>query len=539
MKTYRPYQPRQGFLLPPSPLDWLPEDHLAYFLLETVSQLDLSAFTSYYERERRGFPPHDPRMMVALLLYAYCVGVPSSRKIEQRTHEDIAFRILAANTHPDHSCISEFRRIHLTALSALFVQVLRLCERMGLVKLGVVALDGTKLKANASKHKAMSLARMKKETERLEQKVRELLAAAEQADAQEDAQYGKSRRGDTLPEDLRRAQSRLARIRAAQAELEAEAAAQAQQKAEAQTQEAQAEAVLQEMERIRAARALPKAGQEPTEPEPEDEPPVPPSPGPLPRHRIPVDKQDTPKDTAQRNFTDSDSRILKDQGGFVQGYNGQLAVDAEHQIIVAPGLSNQAPDVEYLVPMLDRVGERCGQRPQAALADAGYFSEANVRRCEARGLDVYIAPARTPHGLKEPSAEESTTEPSTAKEAMRQKLRSERGDALYRRRKAIVEPVFGQIKGRGFDRLRLRGLEKASGEWTLIALTHNLLKLHKACKRRGRGRDRVGRRPSGAVCLAWGVAPARSQRLRCAPWLESSRSAARACRFSLDTATGS
>ena len=495
MKTYRPYQPRQGFLLPPSPLDWLPEEHLAYFLLETVAQLDLSAFTSYYERERRGFPPHDPRMMVALLLYAYCVGVPSSRKIEQRTHEDIAFRVLAGNTHPDHSCISEFRRIHLEALGALFVQVLRLCERVGLVKLGVVALDGTKLKAHASKHKAMSLARMKKETERLEQKVRELLAAAQQADAQEDAQYGKSGPGDKLPEELRRAHSRLARIRAAHAELVAEAQAQAQQKAQAQTEEAQAEAVVQEMERIREAHARPQAGPEPTEPteptEPEDDPPSPRGPGPLPTHRLAVDKQGALKDSAQRNFTDANSRILKDSSGFVQGYNGQLAVDGAHQIIVAHGLSNQAPDVEYLVPMADRVGQMCERRPAVMLADTGYFSDANIRRIEARGIELYIAPARTPHGQKEPVADQEPADPSSLKHRMRSKLQSPQGEALYRRRKAIVEPVFGQIKMRGLGRLSLRGLTKASGEWALIALTHNLLKLHKAPTSRGRGRGRT------------------------------------------------
>lgn len=485
-------------MLPPSPLEWLPEEHLAYFLLETVSQLDLSAITSYYERERRGFPPHDPGMMVALLLYAYCVGVPSSRKIEQRTHEDIAFRVLAANTHPDHSCLSEFRRIHLSALGALFVQVLRLCERMGLVKLGVVALDGTKLKANASKHKAMSQERMKKEMERLEQKVRELLAAAEQADAQEDAQYGKGRRGDKLPEELRRAKSRLERIRAAHAELVAEAQAQAQQKQQAQTEQAQTEAVLEEMERIKEAQQRPRAGQEPSPGEQEDpeEPPPPRGPGPLPTHRIPVDKNGTPKDTAQRNFTDPESRILKDGTGFLQGYNGQLAVCGEHQIIVAQGLSNQAPDAEYLVPMLDRIGEMCGQRPEAALADAGYFSDANVRRAQARGIRVYIAPARTPHGQKEPLPEREPADKSSLKDWMRSQLQTPEGDALYRRRKAIVEPVFGQLKTRGFRHLSLRGLQKARGEWTLIALSHNLLKLHKA--HRGRGKA-----PSAGRSARW------------------------------------
>lgn len=519
MKTYRPYQPRQSFLLPPSPLDWLPEDHLAFFVLETVSQLDLSPITSYYERERRGFPPHDPSMMVALLLYAYCVGVPSSRKIEQRTHEDIAFRVLAANTHPDHCCISEFRRIHLEALGALFVQVLRLCQRMGLVKLGVVALDGTKLKANASKHKAMSRERMQKEMQRLEQKVRELLSAAEQADAQEDAQYGKGRRGDTLPEELRRAKSRLARIRAAHAELLAEAQAQAEQQAEGKTEEAQTQAVLQEMQRIQAAQDLPTAGAQTAEDESpdEDEPPPGPGPGPLPTHRIPIDKNGEVKGSAQRNFTDPDSRILKGPDGFLQGYNGQLAVCGEHQIIVAHGLSNQAPDAEYLVPMTDRVGAVCGQLPEVELADAGYFSDANVRRLQARGVEVYIAPARTPHGQKEPGPEEEAADPSSLKAWMRSQLQTERGDALYRRRKTIVEPVFGQIKGRGLGRLSLRGLGKARGEWALIALTHNLLKLHKA--RRGRGaapasRPGAARRSCAAVRARLGVP-------RKASWLRS------------------
>ena len=501
MKTYREYQPRQSFLLPPSPLDWLPADHLAYFILETVAQLDLSAIVAYYERERRGFPPHDPRMMTALLLYAYCVGLPSSRKIEQRTHEDIAFRVLAGNTHPDHTCISEFRRIHLDALGALFVQVLKLCQRMGLVKLGVVALDGTKLKANASKHKAMSLARMKQEQERLEKKVAELLAAAEAADAQEDAQYGRGRRGDELPEELRHAQSRLERIRAAQAELLAEAAAQAEEKQESQSEDAQTAAVLDEMARIESASNLRHDKKESpdsdddSDSDSDDEPRPPLQPGELPTNRIPVDKHGTPKDSAQRNFTDADSRIMIDKGAFVQAYNGHLAVDSEHQIIVAAALSNQAPDAEYFIPMLDRVLAGCAQIPEAVLADAGFFSDANVRRAQARGVDVYIAPARTPHGEKEPLPDGKEPCKSPMKEAMREKLQSEPGDALYRRRKAIVEPVNGQIKSRGLGKLSLRGLSKARAEWSLIALSHNLLKLHKA----RRARPQSPRGPASAA----------------------------------------
>lgn len=497
MKTYREYQPRQSFLLPPSPLDWLPADHLAYFILETVAQLDLSRITAHYERERRGFPPHDPRMMTALLLYAYCVGLPSSRKIEQRTHEDIAFRVLAGNTHPDHTCISEFRRIHLDALSALFVQVLKLCQRMGLAKLGVVALDGTKLKANASKHKAMSMARMKQEQERLEKKVAELLAAAEAADAQEDAQYGRGRRGDELPEDLRHTQSRLARIRAAQAELLAEAAAQAEEKTESQSEEAQGAAVLDEMARIEAASALSHDKEDADDSDDDRKPPL--TPGELPKNRIPVDKSGIPKGTAQRNFTDAESRIMVDKGAFVQAYNGHIAVDSEHQIIVAAGLSNQAPDTEYFIPMLDRVLASCEQIPDAALADAGFFSDANVRRAQARGVNVYIAPARTPHGEKEPPSDEQLAAASPMKAAMRAKLQTELGEALYRRRKAIVEPVIGQIKNRGLGRLSLRGLQSAQREWSLIALSHNLLKLHKA--RRARRQSPQGPAAAAAQTL--------------------------------------
>ena len=483
MKTYRSYQPRQGFLLPPSPLDWLPEDHLALFLMDTVQELDLSAITAYYERERRGFPPHDPLMMVTLLLYAYCVGVPSSRKIEQRTHEDIGFRVVAGNTHPDHSCISEFRRIHLAALSGLFVQVLRLCQRMGLVKLGVVALDGTKLKANASKHKAMSLGRMNQAEQELQKKVQALLAEAEQTDSQEDATHGRGRRGDELPEELRRAQSRLERIQKAKAELLAEATAQQQEKQESAQEDAQVAAVLAERERIEVAQTLTEgASAAPSVPESSDEAKPPRGPGGLPRNRVPVGKDGQPTDKAQRNFTDPESRICKTQGGYVQSYNGQLVVDGgEHQIIVAQGLSNQSPDAEYFVPMMDRTIEGTQAVPKVGLADAGYLSERNLLGALSRGIDAYIAPGRMPHGMDNSSTE--TEADSRAKAEMKRKLSSPEGEAQYRRRKAIVEPVIGQIKNRGLGELLLRGLEKAEGEWALITLSHNLLKLHKARSR--------------------------------------------------------
>ena len=449
-KTYRPYEPKQSFLLPPSPMDWLPDGHLARFILDVVERLNLAAINGYYEREQRGYPPHHPQMMVALLLYGYCVGVPSSRKIEKRTHEDVAFRVIAGNTHPDHTCISEFRRIHLNALAELFVQVLRLCQKAGLVKLGHVALDGTKLKANASKHKAMSYERMKKDEEKLRQKVAELLRAAEQADAEEDAQYGKDRRGDELPEELQRAEGRRERIEQLMAELEAEAAEQHEAPPDHDDDD-------------------------------DDDAPPPSGPAPLPSHQIPTEKDGTPKPKAQRNFTDGDSRIMKTGDGFIQGYNCQAAVDEEHLIIVAQAVTNQSPDVQHLIPMIDRIVFNCGKAPQRLSADSGYFSEANIVGAFERGTDPHIATGRRPHGEPPPTVRGRPPADMTLKQSMTRKLATKRGAAVYSRRKVIAEPPFGQIKHvRGFRQFLLRGLAKVSGEWSLISLTHNLLKLHGA-----------------------------------------------------------
>ena len=470
-KTYRRWEPRQSFLFPPSPLDWVPEDHLSRFILDVVEQLDVSAIFAHYEREQRGYPPHHPQMMVALLLYAYCVGVPSSRKIEKRCYEDVAFRVITGNTQPDHSCVSEFRRIHLSALSSLFVQLLRLCQKAGLVKLGHVSLDGTKMKASASKHKAMSYERMKRDEEALAKKVAELLSAAEAVDAAEDDEHGKDRRGDELPEDLRRAKDRLEKIRALKAELLAEAMEQAEIERAAATEEAQVETAMVEMKNVEAARAA-------QEPRDDDDSP-PPSPEPLPLHQIPTDKDGTPTPKAQRNFTDAESRIQKAGDGFVQGYNAQIAVDDAVQIIIALGVSNQPPDCEYFIPMLDRAVENCGAPPERASADAGYFSEANMARASSRGIDAYIATGRTKHhsGGDAPVHDEHSP-----KARMKAKLATDEGKRVYSRRKVIVEPVFGQIKNRGFRQFLLRGLAKVCGEFSLIALTHNLLKLHAAQK---------------------------------------------------------
>jgi transposase len=438
-------------------------------VLDVVGQLDLSAIYAYYEREERGFPPHHPQMMVSLLVYAYCVGVPSSRKIEKRCYEDVAFRVIASNTQPDHTCISEFRRIHLASLAQLFVQVLKLCQRAGLVKLGHVALDGTKIKANASKHKAMSYERMMKEQEALEKKVKELLAAAECIDAAEDAEHGQGRRGDELPEDLRRAQDRLARIQALKAELEAEAQQQAEAERLAAAAQAQAEAARVETNNVEAARANDGKRDD-------DDPPQPaPSPEPLPTHQVPTGKDGAPTAKAQRNFTDADSRIMKTGDGFVQGYNAQAAVDDAHQIIVAQGVSNQSPDCQHFVPMLDRVVENCGAAPERASADNGYLSESNVERATRRGVDPFIAPGRVKHGNG--GAQGVAIDDGSAKARMKAKLATDEGRAVYSRRKVIVEPVFGQIKNRGFRQFLLRGLDKVRGEFSLIALSHNLLKL--------------------------------------------------------------
>jgi len=443
-KTYRPWEPSQSFLFPPSPRDWLPEDHLAFFILDVVTQLDLSAIVDTYEKELRGYPPHDPRMMVALLLYAYCVGVPSSRKIEKRTHEDVAFRVIAAENHPDHVRISEFRRRHIKDFGDLFVQVLRLCQKAKLVKLGNVALDGTKMKANASKHKAMSYARMKQEEKALREKVKGLLRAAENADSEEDDRYGRDRRGDELPEELQRTESRRARIRELRAELEAEARAQASDSDDNEP---------------------PSAGGTPE----------------LPEHKIKTTADGKPAPKAQRNFTDGDSRIMKTGKEFLQGYNCQAAVDEAHQIIVAQAVTNQPTDVGHLAPMLEQLALDSGRMPTVTTADSGYYSEENVAYATNQGTELLSPAPRQMHKDARTAELVGSAQRGSLKHWMERKLASRRGARLYSRRKVIVEPVFGQIKAaRGLRSFLLRGLEKVRGEWSLITLTHNLLKLSRA-----------------------------------------------------------
>jgi len=450
-KTFRPYDLDQRLLLPPDLREWLPDGHLALFLSDVVDELDLTAIARAYEQgDGRGQPPYHPALMVKLLLYAYCTGRPSSRKIERATYDDVAFRVLAADQHPDHDSIAEFRKRHLDALAGLFVQVLRLCQAAGLVTLGHVALDGTKVQANASKHKAMSYARMSEAEQRLAQEVAELLGQAEAVDAAEDAQHGRGRRGDDLPADLARRESRLVRIRAAKAVLEQEArAAAAQQAAAAQVKLAARE------QRVGSAKGKPAT--------------------------VPDPAQAQPTPTAQYNFTDPDSRIMKDGAtkSFVQAYNAQAAVDGHAQVIVACAVTQAAPDVGQFVPMLERVQANVGRAPAVVTADAGYFSEANLTAPAVAAVALYVPPDRQKHD--QPTGSPTAPRHSPLAEAMRDKLRTPEGRAAYARRKAIVEPVFGQTKEvRGFRRFRLRGVRKVTREWALICLTHNLLKLFRA-----------------------------------------------------------
>jgi transposase len=450
-KGFLPYNIDQRLLLPLDMRAWLPEGHLALFVLDVVAALDLSAIHAVHlAKDDRGRAGFDPTMMVALLVYAYCVGKPSSRKIERATYEDVAFRVLSGDQHPDHDCVAAFRKEHLTALAALFVQVLKLCQAAGLVKLGHIAIDGSKVKANASKHMAMSYERMSETEKRLEQEVLELLTRAEQVDAQEDAEYGKGQRADELPKELARRGSRLAKIREAKAALEAEARAKADAKAE----------------QAKAKEPPRDAGTGPTSPE-----------DPTPKVLDPEEAKPAPK--AQRNFTDPESRIMPDgadKGAFVQAYNAQIAVDAEAQIIVAADLVQAPNDVRQLVPMAEAILTHVGTLADTTSADAGYFSKENVEHPALATTNLLVPPSRQKHG--QPALPGSDDPSASAADRMRHKLATAEGRALYKMRKAIVEPVFGHIKSvRGLCRFALRGLANASAEWKLIAMTHNLLKL--------------------------------------------------------------
>lgn len=441
-KTYRPYEPDQMFLMPPSLSDWLPASHMVYFVREILDTIDLSPITSVYEDEERGYPPYNPTMMTGILLYGYCNGVTSSRKLARHCQEDVAFRVLAANNQPDHRTISDFRKIHLRSLEHLFVQVLQLCRKAGLVTFGHIALDGTKIKANASKHKAMSYGRMTKDIARLKSEIRALLHEAEVIDTREDQKYGRDKRGDELPEELTRRETRLARIREAKRALEQEAKEQGEH----------------------------------------DDQPKPPPDKQLPMAKVKTElntKTGNEKvaDDAQRNFTDPDSRIMPYQKTFVQGYNAQLAVDSEHQIIVATDVSNNPTDD----PLLRAMVTRLPKKPRVLSADAGYsVSEKNIKYLKKKRIDAYIGVKGTP--FDGPFPQGRIPDGLTIKERMMRKLLTKAGRRLYSRRKCIAEPPIGQIKHvQGFRQFSLRGHPKVRAEWFLVTAAHNFRKLFKAC----------------------------------------------------------
>ena len=409
-KTYRTYLPEQDFVLPPSLRDWLPEDHLAYFVSDEVYELDLSA------------------MMTKILLYGYCVGVFSSRRIERKLTEDVGFRILAAGNEPDFRTISDFRKLHLAALQGLFDQMLQIALRAGTMKLGQVMIDGSKVKANASKHKAMSYGRMQEEEKRLKEEVRRLLKQAEATDGEEDARYGRDRKGDELPAELARRETRLKRIREAKRALEERAREQAQRKGE-------------------------------------------------------PEEKAQPKDTMQYNFTDPESRIMPGGDGFVQAYNTQVAVEPHFQLIVANGVTQDTNDKQQLQPVVEAVREQAGQKPQEVVADSGYCSEANLKFLEKKNIEGFIATDKESYRGRDQSGPRGPLpKGATRVDRMRRKLKTKVGAAIYSRRKTVPEPVFGQIKhARGFRQFLLRGLEKVQGEWAIVCLTHNILKLHRIC----------------------------------------------------------
>lgn len=436
-KTYRPYLPEQDLLLPPSLRDWLPEGHLAYFVSDLIDAMDLGEIEAYYEGEDRGYPPYHPRMMVKVLVYGYCVGVFSSRRLQKRLQEDIGFKLLAAGNEPDFRTLSDFRKLHLKVLQGLFEQVLRMALELGALKLGGVAIDGSKVKANASKHKAMSYQRMREEQQRLGAEVRRLLAEAERVDAEEDARYGRNRSGDELPAELQRREERLRRIGAAKRALE-----------ERVRQEAEAEVVEH-------------AGSDEIKEE--------------------AEKKAVPKDTDQYNFTDADSRIMKGADGFVQAYNAQIAVEPVLQLIVGQSLTQASNDKKQLLPMIQVVEQQSGQKPKQVLADSGYTSQASITGAEVAGVDAYLAVARDKHNQRPgPCPRGPLPRGANAKDRMQRKLQTKTGQAIYAARKAIVEPVFGQIKhARGFRQFLLRGEEKVRAEWSLVCTGHNVLKLHR------------------------------------------------------------
>jgi len=451
MSNFRYYDFNQDFLLPPSLREWLPKGHLAYFVSEIIESLDLSDIVSSYQgKTAAGAPAMDPRLMLKLLVYGYCVGIRSSRKIERASYEDVAFRVLATDQHPDHDTISTFRRRHIDALNQLYVQVLRLCQEAGLVKLGYVALDGTKVKAFANKSKSRTYVQLMKSKKELEEMVEQILREAEEEDQREDKKYGKGKRGDELPEDLQDPTKRLEKIKHFLKKIEAEA----------------------QDEKIRVEEETKRKKNEDRQWEEETGQKVPArypqSPG--------VGKKPLITE-ARRNPTDFDSRIMKEQssGGFIQAFNCQAAVDKESQVIVAQRVVNQVNDKQLAPPMTEKIRQNVGKLPRRLAADKDYYSERDVATLQNAGVSCYIPPTEKAEGKRR------TDSGKTITEQMRRKLDTGIGKGFYGLRKTVVEPVFGQIKERQrFRQFLLRGINKVAGEWALITLCHNLHKLHLA-----------------------------------------------------------
>ena len=445
-KTFRPYDQDTLLLMPPSVRDWVDPESLPAFISDLVDDLDLTPFLAAHD-EPRGMPPYHPAMMLKVLLYGYAVGVRSSRKLEARLQSDVGFMFLAGNARPGHKAIGEFRRRHLEAFEALFLDILHLCQAAGLVRLGRVALDGTEVKANASKHKAMSYARMDEREAALAAEVKRILEEAEAIDAAEDAEYGDAR-GDELPAALRTREGRWRAIREARAALEEEA-----------------------------------------------------------RERS-DDPEAVPEPRAQRNFTDPESRIMPSRpDGWVQGYNVQAVVDTGHQVIVATSVETSTTDTGSLPALTDQVEANTGRRPRRLLADAGYQSDDNLEHLAQRGIDAYVAVRRDRHSAPRPAAPRGRIPTATtARDRMARKLTTKAGRTEYARRKTSVEPVFGQIKeATGFRRFSLRGRAKVTGEWHLVCAVHDLAKLFRS-GRAGRvlpGWDRPKGQARATKALGW------------------------------------
>ena len=432
--TFRPYQPDQMLLLPQDLREWVPEGHLAHHVSDLVDTLDLRAFYAPYEGDGRRNSPYEPRRMVKVLVYGYATGIFSSRKLAARLVEDLAFRMLAAGNFPQHRTLCEFRRRHLQDFGAVFAEVVRLARTMGLAGLGRISVDGTKVRANASKRKAMSYGRMREEERRLEAEIAGLLEEAEAVDAAEDARYGEDVRGDELPEELKRREDRLAAIREAKARLEAEQRAKDDARGRKPGQERN-----------------PKGGR--------------------PYRR----EYGEPAETAQSNFTDPESRIMKTSSeGFQQSYNAQIAVEGDNQLVVATAVTDSASDQGQLVPMVDAVARTCGETPVQVLADAGYCNEPNLRALRERDIDGYVPLAREGRSAAHPDRNEYP-----AKARMAEKLASDEGRRRYARRKWMAEAPVGWVKEvMGFRRFSFRGLQKVEAEWALVCLALNVKRLH-------------------------------------------------------------